>query len=92
MKCKHCLSWISKGAGFANFGSKVASVRLVRTTGDRKIFGVCGGLARLMGVDPMIVRVAVALGTVFTFFVPGMIAYAIMAWAIPNEDEAREMS
>jgi phage shock protein PspC (stress-responsive transcriptional regulator) len=93
VKCKHCLSWISKGAGFANLGSKVSSARLVRTTNDRKVFGVCGGFARLLNVDPSIVRVVFALATISTvILVPGILAYGIMAWAIPNEDDARGLS
>ena len=93
VKCKHCLSWIAPGAGFAPFrGSKIGRFRLVRTVGDRKIFGVCGGIARLLGVDPAIVRVTFALATISTVVIlPGVLAYVIMAWAIPNEDDSRDL-
>lgn len=88
VKCKHCHSWIGgPGAAFMSKTGKLSSFRLLRTTQDRKIFGVCGGIGRLLGVDPTIVRVVFALATVFTVFVPGVITYAIMAWAIPNDDE-----
>jgi phage shock protein PspC (stress-responsive transcriptional regulator) len=92
VKCKHCLSWIAPGPCFSPFGSKLGRFRLIRTTNDRKIFGVCGGAARMLGIDPAIVRVAFALGTFFTFFLPGMLTYGVMAWAIPNEDDSRAMS
>jgi phage shock protein C len=89
VKCKHCLSWVDGGAAnFASPGSKLSQWRLVRTTQNRKILGVCGGFARMLGIDPTLVRVAFALTTVFTMFLPGILAYAIMAWAIPNEDQA----
>ncbi len=93
VKCKHCHSWIGRGpANFLSGGSKLSSFRLMRTVNDRKLFGVCGGIGRLLGVDPTIVRVVFAVTTVFTVFLPGVLTYAIMAWAIPNEDEARGMS
>ena len=93
VKCKHCLSWISGASGFAPLRSKLGKFRLVRTTADRKVLGVCGGFARLVGIDPTIVRVAFALATISTVvLLPGVLAYAIMAWVIPNEDDAREMS
>jgi phage shock protein PspC (stress-responsive transcriptional regulator) len=31
--------------------------RLYRSTGDRKIAGVCGGLAEYFNVDPVIIRI-----------------------------------
>ncbi len=92
VKCKHCLSWISGASGFAPLQAKLGKFRLVRTTTDRKVSGVCGGIARMLGVDPAIVRTAAALGTVFTLFAPGVLAYVIMVWVIPNEDDARQMS
>lgn len=53
---------------------------------DKKIAGVCGGIALYFGIDPTVVRVAYALLTVFTGFVPGIIAYVIMAIIIPDEN------
>jgi len=54
--------------------------RLVRTPDDQMIAGVCGGLARYLGVDPTLVRVAVVIGAVFTF--PAAIIGYVIAWAI----------
>lgn len=57
---------------------------LRRSSSDRVISGVCGGLARTLGIDPVIVRVIVAIlallgGT-------GIAAY-IIAWIlIPDDD------
>ena len=50
---------------------------------DRKIGGVCGGLAKLLGLDSTLVRVAIALLT----FVGGMslLVYLIMWMIIPRE-------
>jgi phage shock protein C len=57
--------------------------RLLLSRYDRKIGGVCGGLAKFFDIDPTIVRVAMALVT----FVGGMsiLVYIIMWIIIPRE-------
>ena len=56
--------------------------RLYRSNSDRKIGGVCGGLAEYMEVDPTLIRlVAVCL---VIFGGTGLIAYLI-AWVIIPE-------
>ena len=44
---------------------------------DKKISGVCGGVAEYIGIDPAIVRIIWALVAFFTGF--GFIAYLIAA-------------
>ncbi|QZY29873.1 PspC domain-containing protein [Nocardioides coralli] len=59
--------------------------RLRRTTTDRKVAGVAGGLARHLDIDPIILRVAFV---VLAFFGgAGLILYAA-AWALVPEDGA----
>jgi phage shock protein C len=58
--------------------------RLTRTTWDAPISGVCGGLARYLGVDPTLVRVLAVVAAVFTF-PAALIAYAVMWAVIPQE-------
>ncbi|MEG1615683.1 MAG: PspC domain-containing protein [Bacteroidales bacterium] len=53
---------------------------------DKKIAGVCGGIADYLGVDPTVIRVAFALLVIFTGFVPGIIAYVLMAIIIPDQN------
>ncbi|HWF12690.1 MAG TPA: PspC domain-containing protein [Candidatus Acidoferrales bacterium] len=49
---------------------------------DKKIAGVCGGIAEYLDVDPTIVRLIwVALSVVPGGFVGGVLAY-VLAWAI----------
>ncbi len=58
--------------------------RLVRTSQDQMIAGVCGGLARYLGVDPTLIRVAAVVALVFGF--PGAVIGYVVAWAImPRE-------
>lgn len=51
---------------------------LYRDTADKKISGVCSGLARYFDLDPLLVRVAMVAG----IFVSGvtLIVYPILWW------------
>ena len=66
--------------------------RLYRSRKDRVIWGVAGGLAEYLGIDPVLVRIAFVL-LAFAYGVT-IIAYIIMAIAVPNETElvARDVS
>lgn len=64
-------------------GRRAAGPRLVRPSDDRVIAGVCGGLARYLGVDPVLVRIA-ALLLVFAGGA-GVVLYLIGWIAIPEE-------
>jgi phage shock protein PspC (stress-responsive transcriptional regulator) len=59
--------------------------RLYRSRSDRVIAGVCGGLARYLNVDPVIVRV-VAVALVFAGGA-GLLLYAAAFLLVPNEGE-----
>jgi phage shock protein PspC (stress-responsive transcriptional regulator) len=52
--------------------------RLTRSVSDRKIAGVCGGLAAYFAVDPTIVRLVWAMLTV----VPGAVILGVAAYAV----------
>lgn len=60
------------------------SRRLTRTTWDAPVSGVCGGIARYLGVDPTLVRVLAVIAAVLTF-PAALIAYAVMWAIIPKE-------
>ena len=59
------------------------SRKLYRSRTDRKIWGVCGGLAKYFDMDPTIVRVifvaSLLCGTL------GLWVYIIMAIIVPQE-------
>ena len=38
---------------------------LVRSRSDRKVAGVCGGIATYLGIDPLILRIVVVVLTLF---------------------------
>ena len=57
--------------------------RLHKSTKDKKVAGVCGGIAEWLGVDPTIIRIAWAVlacgwGT-------GILLYFICAFVLPEE-------
>ncbi|MEE9169791.1 MAG: PspC domain-containing protein [bacterium] len=64
--------------------------RLFRSRTDKKIAGVCGGLAAYFNVDPTIVRVLYAILTIVTSIILGLLAYVVMAIVIPEEELHRE--
>ncbi len=57
--------------------------RLYRSRTDRKICGVCGGLANYFGIDSTIVRVIAVLSVIFSGI--GILVYIIMTIIIPLE-------
>jgi phage shock protein C len=59
---------------------------LTRSSTDKKIGGVAGGLARHLGVDPVLVRVGFAVSILFSG--AGLIAYLVMLALVPSDDAA----
>src|SRR4051812_30401157 len=59
--------------------------RLLRSTDDRVVAGVAGGLGRYIAIDPVIVRIALV---VLTFFGgAGALLYLAAVLLVPSEDE-----
>ena len=64
--------------------------KLYRSTGDRLLAGVCGGLAYYFSLDPTLVRVIfVVLALVG---LGGVILYLLLWALIPNEPTAEELA
>lgn len=57
--------------------------RLYRSRKDRKIAGVCGGIAEYFGIDPTIVRV-IAILLLIPGGLPGFLPYVAMWIIVPN--------
>ncbi len=58
--------------------------KLYRSTKDKKIAGVCGGLAEYLNMDPTLVRL---LWVLLCFVAAGILAYIIAALIIPEAPE-----
>lgn len=64
--------------------------RLYRSYADRKIAGVCGGLAQYFGVDSTIVRLIVVILALATTGFPVLTGYIIAIFIIPEEQDIIE--
>jgi phage shock protein PspC (stress-responsive transcriptional regulator) len=60
--------------------------RLTRSTTDRKISGVAGGLASYFDVDPLLVRISFGVATLFSGL--GLVAYIAMLAFVPSDSDA----
>ncbi len=62
---------------------------LRRSRSDRVVAGVLGGLGRRLGIDPVILRVAIVVLSIFGGV--GVLLYAIGWLVVPAEDEERSI-
>lgn len=58
--------------------------RVYRSARDKKLFGVCGGLAEATGIDATIIRIVLVITTVFSGGAPVPI-YIIAAMVMPKD-------
>ena len=70
-------------AGQQEIGEAEERKRLFRTRKDRRIAGVCGGIADYFGMDATIVRLAWVLGTIASVGT-GVLVYFVMAIVVPE--------
>lgn len=57
--------------------------RLTRSRTDKKLLGVCGGIAEYLGLDPTLVRIAFVVGVIGSGG-PFLLAYIGLAFAMPK--------
>ena len=58
--------------------------KLYKSRNDKKLSGVCAGIAEYFGIDPTLVRLLWAVITVFSAVVAGTLAYIVCALIIPE--------
>jgi phage shock protein C len=95
MICANCQRHIADNSNFCyNCGAKQPSMsassvpadgggkkRLVRSSTDKRIAGVCGGLADYFDLDPTLIRICWLLAVLFAG--TGLLAYIILWIALP---------
>jgi phage shock protein C len=92
MNCGHCQRDIADDSNFCYFcgarqpvppaGPPRATKRLMRSAVDRKIAGVCGGIAEYFEVDSTLVRLIWVLAVLMPVpVVPALIGYFV-AWLV----------
>lgn len=57
--------------------------RLTRSSREKLIAGVCGGLAEHFQLDPTLVRIGYILVSILTIF-PGIVAYIVLMFLLPE--------
>ncbi len=64
--------------------------KLYRSKTERRLAGVCGGIAVYFNIDPTIVRLIWAFVSLMSASVPGILIYVICALVVPDEPDAYE--
>jgi phage shock protein PspC (stress-responsive transcriptional regulator) len=80
IKCKHCGSMLS---------TRYAPGDWYRSSHDRMIAGVCGGLAQQFGVPTAVIRLAFVLMTFFSLGT-GVLVYLVLWIVMPSDELADE--
>ncbi len=63
--------------------------RLVLNQQDKKIAGLCSGIADYIDVDVTVVRLIAVTGIILSGVIPGLLLYLIAAAITPKEGEAK---
>jgi phage shock protein C len=63
--------------------------KLTRSTSDRWVAGICGGIGEYFEIDPNVIRVLWVIITVLTGFVAGIIIYILLWIILPEQGQAR---
>ena len=64
--------------------TKATKKRLMRSRTDKKLMGVCGGLAEYLSLDPTLVRIAFVIGVIASGG-PFVLAYFGLGFVMPKE-------
>jgi phage shock protein C len=94
MYCNACGKDIAEDSRFCSYCGNVVGLRptprkLMRSHSERKISGVCAGLAQYFDLDVSLVRILCIFITLATGVCPGVVTY-LLAWIIiPQEPELK---
>jgi len=58
--------------------------KLQRSSSNRMIAGVCGGIAEWLGWNPTMVRVLYVVGSIASVAFPGILVYLILWFVMPK--------
>jgi len=91
MFCNACGKTIADDGRFCSYCGNVVGItptpkKLMRSRGNRKIGGVCAGLAQYLDLDISLVRILWAFITLACGIFPGIIAY-VLGWIIIPEEQ-----
>lgn len=58
--------------------------RLTKSLSDRKLFGICGGIAQYLDVNSTFIRVIYVVLSFCTAIIPSIILYLVLNFIIPE--------
>jgi phage shock protein PspC (stress-responsive transcriptional regulator) len=82
IKCRYCGSSLNPPG---------KPQRLTRSLRDRKLAGICGGMADYLGIDPAIVRILWVLAAFVSIGV-AVLLYLALIFIVPNEDDPQRVA
>ena len=90
MYCNACGKTIAEDGRYCSYCGNVVGIqptpkKLMRSRADRKIAGVCAGLAQYLDLDTSLVRILWFFITLACGIFPGIIAY-VLGWIIIPEE------
>ncbi|MGA9805728.1 MAG: PspC domain-containing protein [Terriglobales bacterium] len=90
MYCNACGKTIAEDGRFCSYCGNLVGIpptpkKLMRVRSDRKIAGVCSGLAHYIELDVSLVRILWFFITLACGIFPGLVAY-VLAWIIIPEE------
>ena len=94
MYCNACGKAIAEDGRFCSYCGNLQGIlptpkRLTRSRSEKKIAGVCAGLAQYFDLDVTLVRILCVFLTLATGVCPGIVTY-LLAWIIiPSEPELK---
>ncbi len=94
MYCNACGKAIAEDGRFCSYCGNVVGIlptpkKLMRSHAERKIAGVCAGLAQYFNLDVSLVRILCFFITLASGICPGVVTY-LLAWIIvPREPELK---
>ena len=86
----YAIAWILIPDDVSAAPRAVSGKRLMRSATDRRVAGVCGGLAEYLGVDPTVVRLAWVVLSIYPgAIICGVLAYLVAWFVIPSSPAPR---
>ena len=68
----------------------MAIKRLMLNQKDKKITGLCAGIADYLDIDVTVVRLIVLVTALMTWVIPGLFVYLIASAITPKEGEVKD--
>lgn len=82
----YIILWIALPLGPSIY-VQIPCKKLYRSRVNRKISGVCGGLAEFTKINPNIIRITLIVLTFTTFFIPTIVSYIVGTIIIPENPD-----